>query len=488
MNFGIRLGLVLSAFCLLVGSRVSAQAENSAIEIRGVVEGFYGKPWSEAERLDQFSFYREQGLNTYIYAPKDDPYHREQWRQPYPAEKIKNLQHLIAGAEANNVDFVFALSPGLDMHFGGAEGERDVEALLAKFERLYDMGVRSFAVFFDDIENKDAPAQAAVLNEINRRFIHKKSEIRHFFTVPTEYFSADMKPDGIVSPYTRVFAAALDQDILVLYTGQGVVCEGITREDIEAIAAIYRRRMAVWWNYPVNDYRRGKLALGPIVGLEAGAEQFMAGFIMNPMEESRLSKISLATGADYAADPKHYDPDAAWGNAIQAQYKSLAPAMQEFADHSQRMENSWARTGRDDARQLRQRLDRYLSLFQREQDTDLTAALLRDDFMAMKKASSVLAAGLAPEVRAECSHQLQRFYALAVADETALAMLQARASGQKHASEYLRRKLMQRQEQLAADDIHLSEKTAKKFIAEALTLTAEKASRDEEKRNMGRTK
>ncbi|MGL6015709.1 MAG: hypothetical protein ACRCZU_06400, partial [Selenomonadaceae bacterium] len=140
------------------------------------------------------------------------------------------------------------------------------------------------------------------------------------------------------------------------------------------------------------------------------------------------------------------------------------------------------------ARQLRQRLDRYLSLFQREQDTDLTAALLRDDFMAMKKASSVLAAGLAPEVRAECSHQLQRFYALAVADETALAMLQARASGQKHASEYLRRKLMQRQEQLAADDIHLSEKTAKKFIAEALTLTAEKASRDEEKRNMGRTK
>jgi len=486
MNFGIRLGVVLSAFCLLVGSRVSAQAENSAIEIRGVVEGFYGKPWSEAERLDQFSFYREQGLNTYIYAPKDDPYHREQWRQPYPAEKIKNLQHLIAGAEADEVDFVFALSPGLDMHFGGAAGERDVEALLAKFERLYDMGVRSFAVFFDDIANKDASAQAAVLNEVNRRFIHKKSGIRHFFTVPTEYFSADMKSAGTISPYTRDFAAALDADILVLYTGQGVVCEGISRKDIEEIAAIYHRRMAVWWNYPVNDYRRGKLALGPITGIEAGAEQFMTAFIMNPMEEASLSKISLATGAAYAASPRQYISEVAWEDAIQAQYGSLAPAMQVFADHSQRMENSWARTGREDAGQLRQRLDRYLQLFQRTEDTDLTAALLRDDFAAMKKAACILADGLSPEVKAECRPQLERLYALAAADETALAMLQARAAGQKHVSGYLRRKLMQRQQQLAGENIQLSEKTAEKFIAEALALTADKVSRDEGKRNTGR--
>lgn len=486
MNFGIRLGLVLSAFCLLVGSRASAHAENSAIEIRGVVEGFYGKPWSEAARLDQFSFYREQGLNTYIYAPKDDPYHREQWRQPYPAEKIKKLQHLISGAEENNVDFVFALSPGLDMHFGGARGEKDVEALLAKFERLYAMGVRSFAVFFDDIANKDAPAQAAVLNEVNRRFIHKKSGIRHFFTVPTEYFSADMKSAGMVTPYTRDFAAALDADIVVLYTGQGVVCEGIRREDIEEISAIYHRRMAVWWNYPVNDYRRGKLALGPITGIEEGAEQFMTAFIMNPMEEARLSKISLATGAEYAAAPRHYIPEVAWENTIQSQYGTLAPAMRTFADHSQRMENSWAHTGRGDAGRLRKRLDRYLQLFQQGEDTDLTTALLRDDFAAMKKAACALADGLSPEAKAECEPQLQRLYALAAADETALAMLQSQAAGQKHVSEYLRGRLLCQQQQLTAQNIQLSEKTAEKFIAQALALTAEKASRAEGERNMGR--
>ncbi len=348
------------------------------------------------------------------------------------------------------------------------------------------MGVRSFAVFFDDIANKDAPAQTTVLNEVNRRFIHKKSGIRHFFTVPTEYFSTDMKSAGMIKPYTRAFAAALDADIVVLYTGQGVVCEGISREDIEEIAAIYHRPMAVWWNYPVNDYRQGKLALGPITGIEAGAEQFMTAFIMNPMEEARLSKISLATGAAYAAAPRQYIPDVAWENAIQSQYGSLAPAMHTFADHSQRMENSWARTGRDDAGQLRQRLDRYLQVFQQAGDTDLTAALLRDDFAAMKKAACALADGLSPEAKAECRPQLQRLYALAAADETALAMLQSQAAGQKHVSEYLRGRLLWQQQQLTAKNIQLSEKTAEKFIAEALNLIEAEENRAKGEKNMGR--
>ena len=39
------------------------------IPLRGVVEGFYGKPWTQEECLSQFCFYGEKGLNAYIYAP-----------------------------------------------------------------------------------------------------------------------------------------------------------------------------------------------------------------------------------------------------------------------------------------------------------------------------------------------------------------------------------------------------------------------------------
>ena len=79
------------------------------IKKRGVIEGFYGKPWTQEDRLEQFRFYGEQKLNTYIYAPKDDPYHREKWREPYPKFEMQQLQELITAAEKNHVDFVFAL-------------------------------------------------------------------------------------------------------------------------------------------------------------------------------------------------------------------------------------------------------------------------------------------------------------------------------------------------------------------------------------------
>lgn len=129
---------------------------------RGTIEGFYGNPWTHADRLSQIEFYGDYKMNTYIYAPKDDPYHREQWREPYPDSEMDRMQELIDTAKENKVDFVFALSPGIDIQFGGDAGEADYQALVDKCQSLYDMGVRSFAIFFDDISNKDGVAQASL--------------------------------------------------------------------------------------------------------------------------------------------------------------------------------------------------------------------------------------------------------------------------------------------------------------------------------------
>ena len=38
--------------------------------ILGVVEGFYGNPWTKDERLNLLKRMKEQNMNTYIYAPK----------------------------------------------------------------------------------------------------------------------------------------------------------------------------------------------------------------------------------------------------------------------------------------------------------------------------------------------------------------------------------------------------------------------------------
>ena len=119
-----------------------------SMRYRGSIEGFYGTPWSHADRLDHLDYLGAHKMNTYEYAPKDDPYHRERWRDPYPPDKLAQLGELITRARANHVEFTFALSPGLSICY---TSEADLDALLAKFEAVYDLGGRSFNVPFDDI-------------------------------------------------------------------------------------------------------------------------------------------------------------------------------------------------------------------------------------------------------------------------------------------------------------------------------------------------
>ena len=139
-----RIVLLTLATIFLSGS--AAQA--IPIPLRGVVEGFYGTPWTFEDRADILDFCRQNNLNSYVYAPKDDPYHRDKWRKPYPADKLDELKKLVAVAKKNNVRFIFAVSPGLDLKYGGKKGDEDFKLLIKKFDAMYNIGVRDFAVFF----------------------------------------------------------------------------------------------------------------------------------------------------------------------------------------------------------------------------------------------------------------------------------------------------------------------------------------------------
>src|SRR5712692_5347913 len=118
---------------------------------RGIVEGFFGPPWSMAHRAAMFEFGAARGMNTYLYAPKDDPYHRERWQEPYPEKKWDELVQLIRSARKYKIDFVYGFHPGKGLRFGD---DRPLLRLLAKAERFYDAGVRTFAILFDDIPSR----------------------------------------------------------------------------------------------------------------------------------------------------------------------------------------------------------------------------------------------------------------------------------------------------------------------------------------------
>ena len=68
-----------------------ALADWPDVPFRGTVEGFYGTPWSHEARLSQLDFYGKNKMNVYIYGPKDDPWHRDKWRVPYPEAEAKRI-------------------------------------------------------------------------------------------------------------------------------------------------------------------------------------------------------------------------------------------------------------------------------------------------------------------------------------------------------------------------------------------------------------
>jgi hyaluronoglucosaminidase len=418
-------------------------------------------------------FIGQQGMNMYIYAPKDDPYHREKWREDYPQSMQNNLVDLIQEAKRNKVAFVFAISPGLDIRFNGDEGKADLAALIHKFDTVYNMGVRNFAIFFDDIHNTDGRKQAYVLNEVNRKFVHVRPGVAPLLVVPTQYnLAGSMYKKGKLQSYTEIFSKQLDSDIIVLYTGQGVVCDGITAEDMRTVEGIYGPRVGVWWNYPVSDYEKEKLALGPIHGLDGDAASYMKLIVYNPMQFAKMSHIALETGAAYAKSPLTYNDDLAWNQAIDNQYGALAPDMKIFALHSQRMGDTttrWARCGREDAPLVRQHMDAFWQAAGTPAGSREQRLVLQKDFVAMEQASQNLQAKLPADIKKECLPQLQQLDKLGQYDQQVLDMVEAVEAGRSAYGQFLYHRISRKKASLEGPQRALvSDKVGKAFVSEGV--------------------
>ena len=422
MNFMKRM-VVVSVSASLMALPVSVCGA-SPVPLRGVVEGFYGSPWTWEARQDMLAFCASHGMNAYIYAPKDDTYHRSQWRVPYPADKLSEIERLAACAKRNHIRFVFAVSPGLDFRYAGRDGKRDRECLLEKLEAVYAIGVRDFAIFFDDIEEKNGRGQARLLNWLEKRLGKRHPDVSPLLAVPTEYTRQAMRfGDGKITPYTRSFSAALREDIRVLFTGEGVCIGRLEDGQLADANGIYGRKLGLWWNYPVNDYMEAKLALGPVDHLPTREE--IPAIFFNPMQYPEMSKIALATAAQYANAPRQYDPQRAWEQAVEEEYGSLAPDMKIFAAHSQHLENSWANMGKADGEEFRAHVDAFWKSWPDGPKARENWQILRNDAARMSRAADKLLEGLPDKKLDECRPQLMQMKRMAQAAGIALDLLKA---------------------------------------------------------------
>lgn len=294
-----------------------------SVGLRGVVEGFYGNPYSHSDRIEQFKFYGRTKLNTYIYGPKDDPYHRDKWRELYPEQERKRISELVTQAHQRGVRFVWAIHPGLDIKWT----EEDRKAVVRKCEDMYRLGVRSFAVFFDDISADDESArhQAELLNYLYEHFEKTGMKIGSLILCPTQYNQAWAK-----GAYLDILGTKMNPKIEIMWTGKTVVTM-IDRETMEYVNARIRRKGFIWLNYPVTDFAVDHILLGPMRGNASDIDQLVSGFVANPMEYAEASKVGVFGVADYLWNMKAYDADRAWEGAVKELYPHSTVAFRHFA-------------------------------------------------------------------------------------------------------------------------------------------------------------
>ncbi|MDR1564655.1 MAG: beta-N-acetylglucosaminidase domain-containing protein, partial [Oscillospiraceae bacterium] len=292
----------VASFCQLLNNGYIAQCEVSdypTVPMRGVIEGFYGTPWSHADRLSMLDFMGDFKMNTMIFAPKDDLKHLSGWREYYTSEELAVFKELLSGANKNHVDFVYAISPGGDFAKGGAYA-KDFDTLMKKCESLYDIGVRNFAIFLDDIyiENDSAALHAKLLNDFQVKFCETHEGCADLLTIPTVFNATDISWGGVYLQYVEELAKLLNPKVMVMSTGSAVIPAAITKEDMSAVNAPYKRKAVIWWNYPVNDYATDSLFVAPATGLSVDLPEEILGLTANPMNQAEASQIPLATTAD----------------------------------------------------------------------------------------------------------------------------------------------------------------------------------------------
>lgn len=307
---------ITAAFLIIVFAYRQYQIAQS-FELIGVVEGFYGSPWSHDERLDMVRFMGDVGMNAYFYAPKDDPFHRQNWRDPYTGDHLERFQELVEVSAVSNVMLYYAISPGLSIKYSSDD---DYIALKNKLLSMVELGVRHIALFLDDVPEylqHEADKEAfANLGEahvalVNRLYADLDAIGVNLIVCPTTYTAAWGDRD-----YVQILGDGIPEHIKLFWTGNDVAVGTITTEDATEWGELMSRNPLIWDNFPVNDFEVWRPIVGPLTGRDPKLANTTTGIIANPMDAPYLSMISLYTVADYAKRPFSYDEKRSWQDAL----------------------------------------------------------------------------------------------------------------------------------------------------------------------------
>jgi hyaluronoglucosaminidase len=292
----------------------------SEFSIRGVIEGFYGKPWTHAERIDMINFLAKAKLNTYFLAPKDEPGHRRKWQDPRPESELLKLGELVSHANSQGISFGTAVSPGQTIIYSDPS---ELAALKGRLAQYLALGINLVGVFLDDIPHdfqseadkkafsSFAQAHASLCNQLSE-WLQKDYPSAQLVICPTVYRGLGNEE------YLVEIGNLLDPKVHIIWTGLQICSYRIDVRDALVFEQNAKRKPLYWDNYPVNDVAMVyELHIGPLLARESGLVDHSEGLLANPMTQAEASKIAIWTIGEYLSDPFNYDPDAAWDRALE---------------------------------------------------------------------------------------------------------------------------------------------------------------------------
>jgi hyaluronoglucosaminidase len=318
-------------------------SERAAFREIGVVEGFYGRVWSEAEREDFLVAIAPGGLNTYLYAPKHEPALGAALLEPLDKASAQRLHRLHHACEAHGA----ALWAGLHLEppFDASQSAH-LASLVRKALQLTQAGIRGIAVLLDDLpgtregrpndpyKGSLAAAQAHAVRTL-RSGVNKRVAGMQWLLCPGRY-TLDALLESAHGPFEPDYLARLHRELPPtlpwLWTGPQVCSARVSVDDLDAYLAAAgigagERPIVLWDNYPVNDAAQaGRLHLAPLAGRSPALPTRVRGYLFNPLLQPHLGALPGATCLAYANDPAGYEPAAAWRAALEAR---LPPGLHE---------------------------------------------------------------------------------------------------------------------------------------------------------------
>lgn len=264
----------------------------------GVIEGFYGHPWSYAARHDFAIFAHQQSLDFYIFAPKSASFLRKQWRQSWPDDELVRLRALRQQFAAQQVDFGVGFSPfgaaeALSAHVNTKSLEQDIEQAIRHLNALQ---LDYLCILFDDMPvhlSDLAQRQLALVSQIKAL-----SNARRFIICPS-FYSFDPRLEEVFGKrsenYWQDLGRGLEASIECFWTGDQVCSRQYLTPGLTEINDLLQRQVFLWDNYPVNDGRLTSpfLHLSPSTAWQYELGEQVSGLAANPMNMPMLSRLPL---------------------------------------------------------------------------------------------------------------------------------------------------------------------------------------------------